>query len=40
LLAAARIKNSEDQIRRPKSGLRMQFEKCFDFGGGIFEDLL
>ena len=38
--AAARIKKSEDQLRRTTRDLRTRFAKCTEVDGGIFEHLL
>jgi hypothetical protein len=38
--AAARVTVREDELRRRKCDLRGRVAKCFEVGGGIFENLL
>jgi len=38
--AAARIRKSEDQLRRTTRDLPTRFPKCTEVDGGIFEHLL
>ena len=38
--AAARIKESEDQLRQTTRDLRTRVAKCTEVDGGIFEHLL
>jgi hypothetical protein len=40
LVAAARIKKREDQVRRTTRDLRIRVANCVDIGSGIFEHLL
>jgi hypothetical protein len=40
LVAAARIKKREDQLRRKTRDLRARIAKCIEIGRGIFEHLL